>query len=282
MFFFTGVEDLKEDDVVIDYPKGETEGVWDLYTTSGWREIFDVMNDVLGDMSGTCTYMKKERHLECSVRLAKTDTMFSTAATDDSPPVTTDKAKAEAEEDKAEVGEAGKTGKPTAAAAAAASASALAPTTPAPETVTKAKTKTKTKKAVDTTIMVIFTLQVLRSRVFVAEEGTPAATAGEVVHAVRLRRLSGDVLQYRSVVQNIVLPKCAAVITGLPKWAREQVKATAAAAAAAAKASKEAGAAAAAGKESDGEVTDEDEEADAAVTDYAALLESDVRLVGFA
>jgi serine/threonine protein kinase len=77
--------------------------------------------------------------------------------------------------------------------------------------------------------LVRFQVQVFRSREF---ENGPShedsdreedSTVHETIHVVRFRRLEGDVLDWKKILNQVIYKKCSAVLTGLPRWAREDL-----------------------------------------------------------
>jgi hypothetical protein len=45
----------------------------------------------------------------------------------------------------------------------------------------------------------------------------------ETIYVVRFRRLEGDVLDWKKILNHVLYKKCTTVLTGLPKWARDQL-----------------------------------------------------------
>jgi hypothetical protein len=79
--------------------------------------------------------------------------------------------------------------------------------------------------------LVRFQVQVYRSREFQngptrgdsdSEEEAPKAT--EAIHVIRFRRLEGDVLDWKRILNQVIYKKCCTVLTGLPAWARNELK----------------------------------------------------------
>jgi serine/threonine protein kinase len=75
--------------------------------------------------------------------------------------------------------------------------------------------------------LVKFEVQCYQSREFIKEpdsdEESDKDAKPEIVYVVRFRRLEGSVLDWKKVLQQVLYQKCASVLTGLPKWARQQM-----------------------------------------------------------
>jgi len=84
--------------------------------------------------------------------------------------------------------------------------------------------------------IVRFYVQVFRSREFEKkpiEEGGDSEEESnvemktnekaETVYVVRLRRLEGDVLDWKKILNKVIFKKCSTVLTGLPRWARTKL-----------------------------------------------------------
>jgi hypothetical protein len=80
--------------------------------------------------------------------------------------------------------------------------------------------------------LVRFHVQVFRSREFQngpthedsESEEEVNKNAKETVHVVRFRRLEGDVLDWKKILNQVIYKKCTTVLTGLPRWARRELK----------------------------------------------------------
>jgi serine/threonine protein kinase len=78
--------------------------------------------------------------------------------------------------------------------------------------------------------LIHFHVQVFRSREFQNGPSTDSDSEeentnkkAEVVHVVRFRRLEGDVLDWKKILNQVIYKKCTTVLTGLPKWANREL-----------------------------------------------------------
>jgi serine/threonine protein kinase len=79
--------------------------------------------------------------------------------------------------------------------------------------------------------LVRFHVRVFRSREFQngpahedsESEDDTNKKANETVNVVRFRRLEGDVLDWKKILNQVIYKKCTTVLTGLPKWARNDL-----------------------------------------------------------
>jgi len=77
--------------------------------------------------------------------------------------------------------------------------------------------------------LIRFETQVFRSREFrkIPNENinnNEENEDSESVFVVRFKRIAGSTLDWKKVLRDVIYTKCAHVLTGLPKWAREQMK----------------------------------------------------------
>jgi len=141
------------------YPLGEVEGIWDTYTTSKWKDIYNAVNTVVYEVAGHTGYNFDDNTLLCSMKLQN------------------------------------------------------------PHLGEKS--------------LVRFRVQVFRSRVFQngpsdtysdSEGDDDVNSDNEVIYVVKFRRLEGDVLDWKKILNQVIYKKCTTVLTGLPKWATRQLK----------------------------------------------------------
>ncbi|ETO31968.1 CMGC family protein kinase [Reticulomyxa filosa] len=84
--------------------------------------------------------------------------------------------------------------------------------------------------------LVRFHVQVFRSREFQSgpthhdsdSDQEVNKAAADTVHVVRFRRLEGDVLDWKKILNQVIYKKCTSVLTGLPRWARRELSKVAA------------------------------------------------------
>jgi len=77
--------------------------------------------------------------------------------------------------------------------------------------------------------LVRFLVQVFRSREF--QNGPTQHDSDseeenvkiETIYVVRFRRLEGDVLDWKKMLNQVLYKQCTTVLTGLPKWARREL-----------------------------------------------------------
>jgi len=138
------------------YPLGEVEGVFDIHTISGWKDVYNAVNTVVNEVAGHTTYNFDDNTLTCTLKLHDPHLHYES--------------------------------------------------------------------------LVKFHVQVFRSREFqngpTCEEDSDKEDIEtvETVYVVRLRRLEGDVLDWKKILNQIIYKKCSMVLTGLPRWARRETK----------------------------------------------------------
>jgi len=78
--------------------------------------------------------------------------------------------------------------------------------------------------------LIRFIAQVFRSREFQnrrahqdSDSEEENDESREKIYVVRFRRLEGDVLDWKKILNQVLYKKCATVLTGLPKWARDEL-----------------------------------------------------------
>jgi len=75
--------------------------------------------------------------------------------------------------------------------------------------------------------VICFHVQVFRSREF--KNGSTCKKNDnkkntETIYVVRFRRLEGDVLAWKKILNQVIYTKCSTVLTGLPQWASRQLR----------------------------------------------------------